>query len=311
MTLSRPPRFPTNRPSVVPPGRSVSEKAPSAPVPTAPAVDVPLIDAAPFEPDASALRKAQAKGQTEKLEEKTRAQVLQALHALTLLAPGVLDSMAAYPDETHQIERFQAWSEHVRERAAQWAQRWPVEPADLPWVTAALERVVATNPRLLQASHADLLMDLALQHAPPPPSPGLPLEVAAPLAVMTALAYVERAQAAFPLFRPAPGLDLEAAARVLTEVAQDAVSELVPPTGSQEVRVSVFVAALEQGGQTLALLWRQAGVELNERIRERTAVEQSAWETANPEGIDLEPVFQRFREHGARLRRLALLARPK
>lgn len=310
-TPSRPSRLPTTRPSAPTGLRPTGAPVTAVVLPAAPAIDVPLLDAAPFEPDAQALRKDAEKGTTEKTEEKTRAQVLHAIHSLALLAPGVVEAMAASASEDDQVERFRAWSLHVRERAAEWAGRWPVDEADLPWVTAALERIVATHPRLLRAEHTDVLMALAFEQCPPPTQAGLPLQVAAPVAMATALAWVGRAQLAFPLGRPDPVNDLEAAARVLAEVGQDAVSELVPPAGSQELRVTVFVAAVEQAGQTLAQFWRQAGQELAAKASQRTKEEQRIWEAANPEGVELEPVFQKFREHGARLRRLALLARPK
>jgi len=311
-TPSRPSRLPTTRPSAASPGRPPGAPGPVAVViPAAPAVDVPLVDAGVFEPDATALQKAADKGQLEKLEEKTRHQVLNALHSLSLLAPGVLVAMRGARSDDEQVERFHAWAEQVRASAQQWVQSWPVAEEDRAWVAAALERVVATHPGLAKPASMEVLMRLAFEQTPAPPVPGLPLPVAGPLAMTTALAEVSRAQQAFPLGRPSPEADLEAVARVLAEAGQDAVAELVPPTGTQEVRVTVFSTSVELAGKTLAQFWNQAGQEFLARLRERSVTEQQVWEAAHPEGVDLEPLFQKLREHGARLRRLALLARPK
>jgi len=313
-TPSRPQRFPSTRPSLPPPGRAAPAtevKVDQTPSPAAAEVEIPLLEMASFLPDESALQKAVDKGTLQKTETLTRAQALQALHSMSLLAPGVLDALHSSANEEEQVDRFRVWAERVRQMAVEWAQRWPVATEDLPWVIASLERVVATHPRLTQAKQMDLLMDLAMNTSPPPAVPGPALPVAAPLALATALARVQRAQTACPMGRPRPDEDLEAVARLLAEAGQDAIAELVGPTGSQEVRTTVFCSVVEEAGETLAHMWRLMGQAFAARVRERSVAEQHTWEVANPDGVDLDPLFVRFREHGARLRRLASLARPR
>ena len=138
-TPARPSRLPTARPALPVTGRPPGAPAPVAlTVPVVPSVEVPLVDAGPFKPDVQALNKAAEKGQTEKLEEKTRAQVIQAIHSLALLAPGVFEAMGSSESNDDQVERFRAWSIQVRELAQQWVERWPVAPEDREWAVAAL-----------------------------------------------------------------------------------------------------------------------------------------------------------------------------
>lgn len=316
MSSPRPTKLPTARPSRPAFGAPVRSAPTSAPEPVA-ALDsepaAPVIEARVFVPDTVALEKAQARGDKAllKAQQRARERALHAVHVLPLLTPGVLVAMSALGPEEEQPQRFVDWMAQVRERAAAWLERWDVAPEDKPWVLAALERVVAEHPELETPARFDAVMAAALEHAPPPFSPVLPASVAAPLALLQALAPVQRVQAAFGLGRPHVEEDLEMATRLLAEAGQDAVAELVDPVAPEEVRVVVFVGAVVAAGKTLAQLWMSHGHHVQLQARGRTRTEQEAWEQAHPDGEDLRPVFSAFQQHASRLRRLARLARPR
>lgn len=129
--------------------------------------------------------------------------------------------------------------------------------------------------------------------------------------MLNALGPVSQAQLEFDLSRKNPEADLQTATRVLAEAAQDAVMELADSTSPADVRLTIFSAALQEAGKTMAWFWRSHGKKLKEHTNARSKAEQEIWKRAHPEGEDLEPVFKAFSEHSARLRRLARVARPR
>lgn len=312
------PRKPAGRPSVAPSRAVAPPKAPAAkaaPPAAAPVVPPPPpLDAAPFQPDAATVRKLGAKGgkALAAAQEKSRTQALQALHSLRLLGPGltaVLGAVDGKAPPADQAAAFVGWVGRIQAQARTWAGQWEVPEADRPWVEAALERILAESPSLLDSPLLDKAADWAQALAPPPPTPALPLATAAPLALLQGLAPVLRVQAAFPLGRATPDADLEAVSRLLVEAGTDAIQDLVDPAAAADVRLAVFTAVVADAGKTLAQAWVAFADAHEAQWRRKTAAEQQAWSQAHPEGVALEPLFEQFQDFCARLRRLTRAAR--
>lgn len=298
-------RSPVKDAPVEGPGNEVEETVPD---------ELPLVDRKLLEPSIATLVKLEARGPQalEKAQQKSREQAIQTIHALRLLAPGVLAAGLGSANGPDQVSRFLEWMAGVQEAARRGAEKWGVEPSDRPWIQGSLERVMAENPSLVGSDKAlSLLMGLAEGLAPPPTLPWLPSDAQAPLALLQALAPVQRVQKAFPFGRLQPEKDLEEAARLLVEAGQDAVLEMVDPASSSEVRLTVFVAAVTEAGKTMAQVWMHHGQMAQASAQGRTDSDRALWERAHPEGEAIGPVFKDFQEMMARLRRLARLARPR
>lgn len=308
------------------PGRPVVAPAPSRSPPSAPAagrraeaeppvvLELPGVDAKLFEPDGATIKKLTDKDPKSlaKVQAKSREQVIQTVHALRLLSPGVLGVMASEvsaASEPEQAERFASWMAKVREAAREWASAWSVSPDDLPWVTAALERFLAEHPQALEQPALLRVTDWVQAHASPPPAGYLPVSISAPLALLQALGPVQRVQSAYPLGRRHAEADLEAVAGLLVEAATDAVNELVEPAAPGDVRALVFSSVLADSGKTLAQLWVAFAQSNAAKWRLKTKQEQEFWHQANPNGVDLQPLFEQFQDFSARLRRLTRAAR--
>lgn len=309
------PRKIVGRPSVIPVRPTAGKRSQDSDEPAVPSeIVVPELDAKTFEPDVSTIKKLNAKGPKALAAAQTRGreQSIQTLHSLRLLAPGVLSVMSQLPDPApveEQAAHFTTWATQIRERASQWAERWNVAPEDTPWVSAALERILAENPGLMKATILDEAVSWAATHQPPPSSAFIPLGVGAPLALLQALGPVQRAQAAFPLGRKDLEADLAQAGRLLLEAGTDAINELVEPATPGDVRILVFSSVVADAGKTLAQLWVAYAQDHLAKWRLKTIAEQELWLAAHPQGVTLEPLFQQFQEFGARLRRLTRAAR--
>ena len=304
------PGTPPPKPS--PPSRSAAPAAAPSQAEVA-ATALPLLDAAVFRPDQKATQKAATKGPeaVEKLERRSRQQAVQLVNSVRLLAPAVLAAMLPGGTDLEQAERFARWAALAREKAARCVSHWALETEDVSWVQAAIERLLAEHPAMLDDAFPDTLLANLPSQVPLPPPAWMPLQSAAPLALLQGLAPVQRVQLAFPLGRVSPEEDLLSAARTLAEAGQDAAMELLDPAASTEIRTAVFAATVAEAGKTLAQVWMHAGQAFQSQVQKRSAAEQARWEQAHPEGADLEPVFQAFRESAARLRRLAQLSRPR
>lgn len=316
---ARPNKIP-GRPSTMPVRAGSSSPAAQAgpealaPIGAGEPLDLPGVDSKIFEPDPATLRKLNAKGPKalEKAQAKSREQVVQIIHALRLLSPGIVGVMTSSLNngsEPDQAQQFAAWVGEIRQQAADWAARWEVAEEDLPWVTASLERFLAEHPGAANTPLLEHVTEWVGAHVPPPPANYIPVSAAAPLALLQALGPVQRVQAAYPLGRREPERDLEMIAQLLVEAATDAVNELVEPAAPNDVRSVVFTSVLVDSGKTMAQLWVSfAQTHLN-KWRQKTAAEQELWHKANPHGVGLEPLFEQFQSFSARLRRLTRAAR--
>lgn len=277
-------------------------------------LDLPGVDSKLFEPDPATLRKLNAKGSKalERGQSKSREQVIQTIHALRLLSPGIVTVMTSGQNngsEGDQSQQFATWVDTLRQQAADCAARWGVAEEDLPWVTAALERFLAEHPGAAEGTVLERALEWVSAHAPPPPSSYVPINAAAPLALLQALGPVQRVQAAYPLGRREPERDMEQIAQLLVEAATDAVNELVEPAAPSDVRSVVFTSVLADSGKTMAQLWVSFAQAHGAKWRLKTAAEQEMWHKANPHGVALEPLFEQFQDFSARLRRLTRAAR--
>lgn len=313
--MSNPPRPQkiASAPSVRPAFGAPARPAPATPPPSAPAVAVPLLEGELFEPDpvqVAKLEKKSAAAQT-RAQAKSRQEAIQSVHMVRLLAPAIARAMCQAETEEDQIQAFVGMADSARAHAQRCVRAWGVDEADEPWVAAALERTFMEHPGLVGQANPLAFIESIPAHLPPPPPSWMPLSVSAPVALLQALGPVARAQAEFSLGRASVEEDLASASRLLAEAGQDAVLELVDPTATSELRTTVFCSVVADAGESLAYLWRAHGRAFEAQEKARTHAQQEVWKRAHPEGGDLEPVFQAFREHAARLRRLARAARPK
>lgn len=287
---------------------------PAAPkAPSQPLVEEPAVDAALFQPDPGHEARQQKKtpATRERAEIKVREQALLAVASMQRLAPLVTRAMAQEQAQEQQVACFARAVSGLREKARDWARRWGASPEDEAWVTAALEAILAAHPSLADLPDLGAFAAALPSHLPPPPARWLPLEVAAPVALMEALAPVASIQAIHGLGRHQPHADLAAAARLLAEAGQDAILELVDAGADTSLRTAVFAAVVAASGQVLAALWQAHAQALQEQRRQRSLSAQALHDQAHPDGEDIQPIFQAFVEHAARLRRLARIARPK
>ena len=315
--MSNPPRprkmssAPSARPAFRGPAPQSKSSAPASD-PT-PGVTAPLLDGSFFEPDPAQVAKQEKKSAPvqARAQAKSRQEAIQSVHMIRLLAPLIAQAMTQDASEEDQVKAFVDAAQSARDSALSCVGRWAVAPADEPWVVAALERTFMEYPGLAGLENLPGFVEGIPAHLPAPPPSWMPLSVAAPVALLQALGPVALAQMEFGMGRSTPDEDLASASRLLAEAGQDAVLELVDPAATSELRTAVFCAAVSHAGESLAHFWRAHGAQLELKATERTHAKQDVWNRAHPSGADLEPVFQAFREHAARLRRLARAARPK
>lgn len=245
-----------------------------------------------------------------KAEQKSLDVAIALVSALEHLAPAIAAALSSEPTEEAQVDRLVAWLEQCDRQAEAVAVAWGASPEALDWVRSQVARILSAHPSLARWPGLISLVAALPSHAASPEPVAMDLDIAAPLALLEALAPVQRAQVVLPLGRSHPEKDLERLARVLSDAGRDAVLELLDPMSSSELRQAVFCAVLPEAGKTLAQCWVRYGQQIQAQHQARTDAERKFWVQANPDGAPLEPVIEAFQEHSARLRRLARLAKP-
>lgn len=271
----------------------------------------PLLSLQIFEPDEKEMQKVLKKtavAQT-KIREKNMSSAIQTVHALSLLAPGIVSAMAYGTDEKEQSEVFIRWTEAIRKKSEIWCEQLEVKEEDKQWVIGSLERILAENPNLNGFSDIGFLKEVLEKVTPPPQREWTSLEVSISLAVLDAMGDIQKAQISYPLRRKDVERDLKDCVQMMLEVAQDGLLELVEKSSSSELRKVVFVHLVQNLGKGLAAIWESYGKNPRYNLKFRNASDEEIWNINHPDGLDLQPIYNDFHSFAMRLLRLSKMAK--
>ena len=250
-------------------------------------------------------------------EENSRVSAIRTMNALRMLGPVLARVASDGGSDADQAYRFTSVMERSHVLAVDAAQSMgfsTTEERDR-WALNVLERtfaeVLSKSPengpgpnviRALVAAARSRAVDV------PPYKDSSEAGMLA-MARVQAMGPVLREQAIFDFARPRDTTIEEVMTCLDAEVVM-AMEMLVDPLAGSSERRTMFGVLSQEAGEMMSEAWRHEASKAITALRKKPQVEREAWKIANPQGLPIETVLTRFRQHMARLAKLSKQLRP-
>ena len=255
--------------------------------------------------------------QRQRGEDGARVAALRTMNAVRMLAPVLARVAAEGGSDEDQAHRFASAMAQAHALAVDAALVLGFDSAAEGdrWAVNVLERTFAqalsgnlSNPpgrevvRALATSARKGATDM-------PPYQDLPEDTALTMARIQAMGPVLRAQLAFDFARPRDTTIAEVLTCLDEEVVKG-VDALAEPLAGAAERRTLFSVLAQEGGEFMAEAWQHEAAKAITALRKKSQAERDAWKVANPQGLPIETVLARFRQHMTRLTKLTKQLRP-
>jgi len=103
--------------------------------------------------------------------------------------------------------------------------------------------------------------------------------------------------------------DIQHLTELVTQAAQNAMEELCPELTPHPDRVTFYVILLEQMFDLMDASWKKNAIKAREALAGLSQDQLKIWSRSNPQGFELKPIEETFKQNAGRLLRLTLTAR--
>ncbi len=253
--------------------------------------------------------------------QRARQDALRTLNGLRIVAPALRVACANTSSQEDQVAAFTAMMANANAFAVSTCPSIGMDPSKETdrWAVGMLERafIEAGAPQQLSTQSAQSLRTLAIASAKTVAMDGFtpdPDETAASalrIGLVRGMGKVCAAHQRFDFLRNDADDDMATSAQHLVDQACAIVASRVNALAPASERRSLMLALVEEGGEIMAQCWDQEAALAIRAMKGRTREAIATWRHANPNGLPLTPVFDRFRRQMARLSKLLATPRPR
>lgn len=267
-------------------------------------------------PDPGALDKL-SDTQADRAIHDARSAALRVMNAIRMLGPLLTQSMKVGGDEKDQALSFTQMMKSAHDLAVDAALQLGLsitEERDR-WALNVLERtfsevIAQSGNRVPTHETISALVQAAKERALEVPNfVETNEENTLTLSRIQALGPLLRAQMGFDFGRPRDST-IQELLRVLDEEVVKGVEYLADPVAGAAERRTLFSVLSQEASELLTEAWQHEGQKAMNALRQKSKPEIEAWRKANPQGLPIETVFNRFRQNMARLIKLTKQIRP-
>lgn len=267
-------------------------------------------------PDPDAASKL-SDSQRQRAGDDARVSALRTMNAVRMLSPVLAKVAAEGGSDEEQASRFSALMEKTNAMAIDAAIVLGVSPDESKhkWVLNVFERAFSEvlSKNLDEPAGRETVRALVRaakdRGNDAPHYQNIDEEVSLTAARVQALGPVLRAQVSFDFARPREQT-IEEVMKCLDEEVVSAVDMLAEPLAEAPERRTLFSVVSQEAGELMAEAWNHEAGRAIAALRKKTIAEREAWKTANPQGLPIETVLTRFRQHMGRLVKLTKQLRP-